>query len=71
MKTIYLISTFAILYINTVEGEWDLNTLTIRDHCDKEKCVSACGNDPQAECVFNWGTWFWKGGRCKCLLPQK
>uniref|UniRef100_A0A0N5BZN6 Uncharacterized protein n=1 Tax=Strongyloides papillosus TaxID=174720 RepID=A0A0N5BZN6_STREA len=72
MKIIYLILTFAILYINTVEVVGEPHFIGTEGHCNKEICVSKCSNDADAECVENWTYFFFfdKQGVCKCSLPQ-
>uniref|UniRef100_A0A0N5C4G8 Uncharacterized protein n=1 Tax=Strongyloides papillosus TaxID=174720 RepID=A0A0N5C4G8_STREA len=68
MKTIYLILTFAILYINAAKQRvLEPFYIQIQGYCDKDICVNECYGDSYAQCVENWTfLLIFKNGLCKC-----
>uniref|UniRef100_A0A0N5BFP9 LCN-type CS-alpha/beta domain-containing protein n=1 Tax=Strongyloides papillosus TaxID=174720 RepID=A0A0N5BFP9_STREA len=70
MKIIYLFLTFAILYINVVEGVEYPRYIIKEGRCGKDSCVSACGGDLEANCLDEWSYWiFWYKSKCACFIP--
>uniref|UniRef100_A0A0K0FVP5 Uncharacterized protein n=1 Tax=Strongyloides venezuelensis TaxID=75913 RepID=A0A0K0FVP5_STRVS len=70
MKIIYLILTFAILFINAGIGKAVPDRVIIDGGCSKANCVAACDNIPGAFCLGDWTYWiFWEKSKCQCLVP--